>query len=205
MSVKKIQWEVLLLFSVAIILLFAGCAKETTVVLLADPDGNVGHVTVANDAGSVDITQAFEATVVTGRKTAPTAPEKMSEDKIETDFSMVLSVLPEQPEHFILYFKKQSKQLTDDAKKVIPAILETIEKRKSEDISVIGHADTAGNPQYNLWLSNKRATAVSRLLVKEGVAPVHIKTTFHGEENLLIKTADNVSEPRNRRVEVVVR
>ncbi len=68
----------------------------------------MGHVTVANDAGSVDITQASEATVVTGRKAAPTAPEKMSEDKIEADFSMVLSVLPEQPVHFILYFKKQS-------------------------------------------------------------------------------------------------
>jgi len=205
MSAIKIHRQVLLLFSVAILLLSTGCAKKTTVVLLADPDGKVGHVTVANDAGSVDITQVSEATVVKGRKAAPTAPEKMSEDQIATDFSMVLSVLPEQPEHFILYFKKQSKQLTDEAKKVIPEILEMIKERKSEDISVIGHADTAGNPQYNLWLSKKRATAVSRLLVKEGVAPVHIKTTSHGEENLLIKTADNVSEPRNRRVEVVVR
>jgi len=35
--------------------------------------------------------------------------------------------------------------------------------------------------------------------------PANITVTSHGEGNPLIKTADNVSEPRNRRVEVVIR
>lgn len=205
MSVQNIHRNLLLVISVVILLLSSGCAKKTMVVLLPDPDGKVGHITVANNAGSVDITEASEATVVKGRKAIPSSPEKLSDDKIAADFSLVLSVLPEQPEHFLLYFKKQSKVLADEAKQIIPEILKAIEKRKSQDISVVGHADTAGNPQYNLWLSKKRAAAVSSLLVEEGVEPIYITTTSHGEKNLLIKTADNVSEPRNRRVEVVVR
>ncbi len=205
MVAKKIKWEILSLFFVVFLLLSAGCAKKTTVVLLPDPDGRVGHITVANEAGSVDITEAAEATVVTGRKKLPSSPEKMSDDQITTEFGQVLSVLPEPPVHFILYFKRQSEMLTDDAIKVIPELLETIEKRNSQDVSVVGHADTSGNPKYNLKLSKKRATVVTRLLVEKGLAPGYIKTTSHGEANLLIKTADNVNEPRNRRVEVIVR
>ncbi len=72
-------------------------------------------------------------------------------------------------------------------------------------ISVIGHTDTAGDNQYNLRLSQNRALAVRRLLIHKGIIPAHIKSTSHGEENPLIKTADNVHEQRNRRVEVVVR
>ncbi len=38
-----------------------------------------------------------------------------------------------------------------------------------------------------------------------GVDPKGIRTTSHGEGNPLIPTKDNVAEPRNRRVEVIVR
>ena len=73
------------------------------------------------------------------------------------------------------------------------------------DISVIGHTDTAGDKEYNFELSKRRAIAVKNLLVKQGVIKNFIKTTSHGEKNPLIKTGDNVIEPRNRRVEVIVR
>jgi outer membrane protein OmpA-like peptidoglycan-associated protein len=46
---------------------------------------------------------------------------------------------------------------------------------------------------------------VRDLLIAEGIAPATIRLAFHGEGNPLIQTADNVPEPRNRRVEVIVR
>lgn len=195
----------LFIFLLVFFLFSSGCAKKTMVVLLPDPDGKVGHVTVFNEAGSVDITQAAEATTVSGRATLPSPPKKMEDDRIAAEFSTVLATLPAQPEHFVLYFKKQSTELTDEATKLFPLILKSIEIRESQAISVIGHTDTAGNRQYNLTLSQKRAAVVSRLLVKQGVNQAYIKSTSHGEENPLIKTADNVNEPKNRRVEVVVR
>lgn len=69
-----------------------------------------------------------------------------------------------------------------------------------------GHSDTADDPLYNLQLSQSRVFCISRVLMQKGVDSTYIKSTFHGEEkNTLVKTANNVHEPKNRRVEVVVR
>jgi outer membrane protein OmpA-like peptidoglycan-associated protein len=38
-----------------------------------------------------------------------------------------------------------------------------------------------------------------------GADPILISTDSHGEDNLLVKTPDEVAEPKNRRVEVTIR
>lgn len=192
------------IFFIAIGVNLSGCAK-TTVVLLPDPDGKVGKLSISNEAGSVDIDKAGEATTVRGKQSLPSRPEVLPEEKITAKYGDVLASLPEQPVHFILYFRSGSTTLTPESVNKIPEIMETINQRQSQSISVVGHADTAGNRQYNLRLSKQRADAVGRILAEKGIMKIHIKTTSHGEENPLIKTADNVNEPRNRRVEVIVR
>jgi outer membrane protein OmpA-like peptidoglycan-associated protein len=186
-------------------LLLSGCAKKTTVVLLPDPDGKIGHITVANKHGEVDLTRSGEATVVSGRESEPSPPYKLSEDSIHAQFSQVLSILPDKPTHFVLYFKNESTELLPASATELPIIYKTILDRNSQYISVIGHSDTAGDYQYNLQLSQKRARNVKNLLITKGVDPALIKSESHGEKNQLVKTADNVHEPKNRRVEVVVR
>jgi outer membrane protein OmpA-like peptidoglycan-associated protein len=54
-------------------------------------------------------------------------------------------------------------------------------------------------------LSRRRAEKVRDLLIAANIAPAVIRVAFHGEGNPLIQTVDNVPEPRNRRVEVIVR
>ena len=201
------QWSnsVLLLILLILLVFSSGCAEKTTVVLLPDPDGKVGHITVSNDAGSMTIDEAREATTIRGHDSRPSAPEILSLEKIDADFSQVLTILPGQPVHFILYFQEGSNELTAESRQTLPAIFESIHSKKSQHISVIGHTDTVGDRRYNLQLSRERAAAIRRLLVRQGVAADTITSTSHGQENLLIKTADNVNEPRNRRVEVVVK
>ena len=70
---------------------------------------------------------------------------------------------------------------------------------------MIGHTDSSGDEEFNMALSRRRAESVRDLLVAAGFTPAVIRTTFHGEGNPLIQTADNVHEPINRRVEVIVR
>ncbi len=113
--------------------------------------------------------------------------------------------MPEPPVHFILYFKKDSNKLTSESLTLLPEVLITARERDSQDISVVGHTDTAGNPEYNLRLSNLRAQAIATILIDKGIKDSYIKTTSHGENNPLVPTKDNVHEPKNRRVEVVVR
>jgi len=196
-----------ILFPLLLILLLtiAGCAKKTTVILLPDPDGTVGHIVVSNDAGTVEINKAGETATIAGHESRPTSPGILSAREIDEKYGTILSVLPAPPKHFILYFHKDSTRLTDASRKILKTVRRLIEEENSRDISVIGHSDTAGNRKYNLLLSSRRAEAIADLLEKNGIQRSWIKTTSHGEENPLIKTADNVSEPRNRRVEVVVR
>lgn len=189
----------------ALFLILSGCTKKTTVILLPDPDGKVGHITVSSKLGAVDLTRGGEATVISGKESVPSRPNKLSDDKIKAEFSHVLSILPDQPIHFVLYFQSESTKLTSASEKILPKILEAIEDKNSRYISVIGHSDTAGDPQYNLQLSQNRAKAISHLLVENGIDSALINSESHGENNPLIQTADNVHERKNRRVEVVVR
>lgn len=205
MSNKNLSVYVLFMYLGMLILIMSGCAPKTTIVLLPDPDGKVGALTVNTEAGSVDIDKAGEATTVRSKSSLPSKPAIMSKEKITATFGEVLASLPEQPVHFILSFQSGSTVLTRDSFNLLPKILEAVKERESQSISVVGHTDTAGNRQYNLKLSSQRAEAVSRLLIEKGVKKSSIKSTSHGEENQLIKTADNVNEPRNRRVEVIVR
>jgi outer membrane protein OmpA-like peptidoglycan-associated protein len=205
MSNNSLSVNVLFVYLALLTLITSGCAPTTTVVLLPDPDGKVGALTVSTEAGSVDIAKAGEATTVKSKKSLPSQPTIMPEEEINATFGEALASLPDPPVHFTLYFQSGSTALTNESADLLPRILQTANERESQSISVVGHTDTAGNRQYNLRLSTQRARSVSRLLIEKGIKESYIKSTSHGEENPLVKTADNVNEPRNRRVEVIVR
>lgn len=193
----------LFLFLFTIIAL-AGCGPKTTVVLLPEVDGSVGRIAVTSDAGEVEISRPGEATIVRSGA-APSEPEVYSTETIEKTFGASLKALPDPPVHFILYFLSGSTQLTRESLAQLAEIQKSIDARNSQDIAVIGHTDTTGDRKYNMILSRKRAQAVRKILQQNGVPPLNMIVTSHGEENPLIRTPDNVPEPRNRRVEVVVR
>ena len=174
------------------------------VVLVPDLDGMTGAITVSNQAGSVDIASPNMATTVTNNTASPQSPVSLSRETIKSLFSEALSIQPKPPVHYILYFEKDL-LLNSASAVLLPEIMNAIQERNSHDISVVGHADAVGSREYNMTLSKNRAKAVRDLLVQEGVVFDNIRTTSHGKENPLIQTDDNVSEPRNRRVEVVVR
>jgi len=71
-------------------------------------------------------------------------------------------------------------------------------------IAVTGHTDTSGAATYNMALSMRRATAVKDALVREGIPAAAIAVSGVGETRLLVQTGDNVKEPQNRRVEIVL-
>lgn len=189
---------------VLLIALASGCAKKTMVALAPDPDGKIGRVSVENAAGSVTIESPYQATTVRGAEKQPAAPVHLGKETLEKIFKEALSIQPERPLHYLLYFREET-SLTSDSVQLLPDILAAIQDRNSNDISVVGHTDTLGTKEFNTTLSTNRATVVKDLLVKQGVATNAIRTTSHGKENPLIPTGDNVYEPRNRRVEVVVR
>jgi len=188
------------------ILSLLGCASEKNlIVLMPDADGTVGQVIVSNAAGSQLLSEAGQGTVVQDASTAPQPPSKIDAQKIQKIFGAAISAQPHPPARFILYFKSGSTQLTRQSRELIPQIFSAIKERDSNDISIVGHTDTKGSNRANLKLSTQRAKAVAEFLKTKEIDPTFIEVTSHGEGNPLIKTADNVSERRNRRVEVTVR
>ena len=182
-----------------------GCATgHTVVVLLPDPDGYAGEVEISNKDGTRSINEAGYAVSVSSGK-APQPAGKMSEKEIKHIFAKALAVEPPPPAKYILYFFLDSIELKPDSRASMKEIISEIERRASTDIEVIGHTDRSGDEEFNMALSRRRAESVRDLLVAPGISPAAIRIAFHGEGNPLIQTADNVHEPLNRRVEVIVR
>ena len=71
-------------------------------------------------------------------------------------------------------------------------------------IRIEGHTDTTGSREANLALSWRRASAaVAYLQEKFRIPAARLEAAGRGQADLLIKTGENVDEPRNRRVHVV--
>ena len=66
-----------------------------------------------------------------------------------------------------------------------------------------GHTDTVGSDLPNLKLSQQRALAIGTWFRHQGLS-IAIAYEGFGESSTLIKTADEVAEPRNRRVDYIL-
>jgi outer membrane protein OmpA-like peptidoglycan-associated protein len=180
----------------------------TLVVLLPDPDGATGRATASGKTptkpASVELTKPGESTVV-GLNGSPTKITVLDEAEIKRQFGDILSALPPAPQHFTLNFRFESDELTPESKALVPDILRAVKERPVPEVVVTGHTDTTGTPASNFELGMKRATTVRALLADAGLDPSSVEVTSHGEAVLLVKTADDTYEPRNRRVEITIR
>ncbi|WP_413700873.1 OmpA family protein [Psychromonas sp. KJ10-10] len=61
----------------------------------------------------------------------------------------------------------------------------------------------AGDSQYNMELSYRRATAVAELLQSKNPQEAEYRIDSYGENDPLVKSGKEV-EPRNRRVEIQI-
>ena len=174
-------------------------------VLIPDLKGKVGKLEVTSEMGSQVLDKAFEATGLNRADEVPTTPKIMDEEEVRKIFKDALGAQPTPPVHFLLYFVTGTTELTPKSMDQLPRVLRSIKDRRSVDLTVSGHTDRAGSKGYNLKLSLNRAKKVAEFLVSRGVDPKILEITSHGEGNPLVKTPDGVAEPKNRRVEIVVR
>ncbi len=106
---------------------------------------------------------------------------------------------------FLVFFDFDRADLTDRARQIIAEAATNAQRVSSTRIEVAGHADRSGTPQYNQRLSERRAEAVAAELQRRGVPRSAMVIQAFGETRPLVPTADDVREPQNRRVEIVLR
>ena len=191
-------------------LLLAACASppppappkaKSYVTLLESPDGTTGKVVISGAKGEQVIDKAKHAALLDG--SAPAAP--ISDEKLQQDFGAAMAARPVLPERFLLYFESGGAKLTAESAALLPKVIANAAQRPGVDVAVIGHSDTVGKADANEKLSLQRAQAIAEQLKQQGLATEAISIESHGERNLLVPTADEVAEPRNRRVEISIR
>lgn len=184
--------------------LCSGCSPNHTVILTPSPDGHVGKAEVRTDGGKQLLEAPNAMTTVSGTD-APSSVTTASPEFITARFSEVLAVEPLPAEKFIIYFNSNTSEVTSDSRATISKILDTIKQRKAISIKISGHTDATGSAQLNEKLSCSRARSIKELLIRQGADAAIMEVSSHGKGNQLIPTADGIAEPRNRRVEVIVR
>ncbi len=204
---KKI-WGHLVVFLVLLIL--SGCATaKDTVVLLQDADGKVGLITITTKAGAKTLNAPNTVVEVTGSGTHASDPETMDRSQIDSIFSDSMNALPLEPVTFILYFLHDTTELTARSKSLIPEVLSLITDRQNQEmfyeISIIGHTDTTGDDELNMRLSCARAEIVRNILLSSGIRLGQMEIGYHGAWDPAVRTGNHVREPRNRRVEIIIR
>lgn len=186
--------------------LACGCASpRTMVILIPDRDGQVGMAHVTTDGGRQLLDGDGQAAIIMSRHQSPEKIVKVRDTRIKKLFGEALAAEPLAPKKFNLYFKHGTTALDSGSIPLLSEILSVIHQRQCRDISINGHTDRVGSHIYNQKLSLQRALNIKKLLIKAGIDSAWITTDYHGEGNPLIYTADNVKEPRNRRVELVIR
>lgn len=176
---------------------------EETVVVLPGPDGKTGVVVVQREGARQVLDQPYAANVV--RADGRLEGARLSEQQVNQSFGDTLSALPARPTAFLLYFITGKDELTAESTSDLDKVLADMRTRPVPDIVVIGHTDTVGTADANDKLSVQRAERVKGFLTGIGIPSDRIRTAGRGERELLVPTADNVHEPRNRRVEINVR
>ena len=124
---------------------------------------------------------------------------------VRNRFTAALNAQPQPPARFTLYFTEGGDTLTAESQTAVTAVLAEIKQRPAPDLLVIGHTDRVGSIQDTDKLSSKRAESMRQQLISLGIDAENIQVSGRGEREALVLTADEVAEPRNRRVEILVR
>lgn len=183
-----------------------GCSTKTTVVLL-DNRKIQNAVIVSTNKGSKQLDRVGSFIQLTDKNKEPTNPKMMSKKEIDSRYAMLFNIEPLEPRTYIVYFKKNSRELTEESKKTLNEALKTIKDRSPCVVDVIGHTDTVGSSESNRKVSLKRASYLKSMI--ESIELKKIVVSFfakgYGEEDLLMKTSNNVSEAKNRNVEIFIK
>lgn len=195
--------ELLIAGAVAALVLFFGkppAAAPEEVTVLPGPDGRTGTVVVQREGAQHTLNQPFATS-----RAGEAQVVQRSEAEVRGAYGSVLAALPARPSNFLLYFVSGKDELTDDSRAQLNQVLVELKRRAVPDVAVTAHTDSVGAHDANDKLSLQRAERVKGFLVGIGIPADRIQAVGRGKRELLVPTADNVDEPRNRRVEITVR
>ncbi|HEX5329787.1 OmpA family protein [Sulfuricurvum sp.] len=182
--------------------IFSG--QKTTVILL-DNNKTTNGITITTQGGSVDIDIPNTQTVLSSQEAKPEPLSSVEVSVIEQKYVQAFEALPSHPVSLLFYFKSGSTELTSESRVQMSALIDLIKEREPCVVDIIGNTDTKASFGSNYNLGLERAKMLKSFLEEQHIQLSEVHIESYGESNLLVPTVDEIDEPRNRRVEVLVR
>jgi peptidoglycan-associated lipoprotein len=102
-----------------------------------------------------------------------------------------------------IYFAFDNSTIAGDYEEILAAHAAYLSNNVDMNVTIEGHADERGTPEYNIALGERRAQAVAKYLQALGVQADQISIVSYGEEKpLLLGQSENVYA-KNRRAVLV--
>lgn len=182
---------------------FAGCASPDRVVLLPNADGSPSAVILKTADGERVIDQPYEAVKI--NQDGAITQSKETSESVRARYGSALDAQPKRAATYVLYYLNGKVEITPESQAVVSKLKDDLKTRSAPEIIVVGHTDLVGSVEYNDELSLERAKDVQNILIATGIPADLISISGRGKRDPVVKTADGVSEPRNRRVEISIR
>lgn len=187
-------------------LLIAACSSTSTrVVLLPQADGRPSAVVVRANGGEELLSKPYQRATATRGNTGAPVVDQADPARIEAENRSLFDMMPPAPQRYTVYFNVGETALTPESQLILSEALAAAAARNGGEIVVTGYTDTVGSVESNDDLSRRRAEEVGQMFANRGFPASRIHAVGRGERNLLVETANEVPEARNRRVTIEVR
>ncbi|WP_455820795.1 peptidoglycan-associated lipoprotein Pal [Pseudomonas cerasi] len=103
----------------------------------------------------------------------------------------------------IVYFGLDKYDIASDFAQMLDAHANFLRSNPSYKVTVEGHADERGTPEYNIALGERRASAVKMYLQGKGVSADQISIVSYGKEKPAVLGHDESAYAKNRRAVLV--
>ena len=102
-----------------------------------------------------------------------------------------------------IQFKSGSAKLTASSNKTLNNIAKLLKKLPAVNLEVQGHTDDSGKEEKNKKISEQRAQAVVKYLVKKGIDSERLRAVGYGSDKPIADNKTKKGRKLNRRVELV--
>lgn len=103
----------------------------------------------------------------------------------------------------VIYFDFDRSDIRSEFLRTITAHARYLVENPEQRVRLEGHTDERGSREYNIALGERRAQAVRRVFLFQGVRAQQIDMVSYGEERPQAEGHDEEAWGRNRRVEII--
>ena len=103
-----------------------------------------------------------------------------------------------------VFFELDSSDLTAEGQRILDANAGLLKRNATWTVTIEGHCDERGTPEYNLALGERRALSARAYLISLGLPADRLRTVSYGKEFPFDPGHDETAYGKNRRAHFVI-